>query len=107
MFISTVDAKIYHELKKEQSLHVAFSEFVENVRKILTQCQRKEMKINLVQSDADNYVLKFVEVRSFRNLTHLILPTKTASETNIIFHMKKNMFQLEVSYILLEIVSLV
>uniref|UniRef100_A0A1A9W6N1 Uncharacterized protein n=1 Tax=Glossina brevipalpis TaxID=37001 RepID=A0A1A9W6N1_9MUSC len=92
MYITTVDSASFQELKHEQSLHVTFTGFIENMVQILQDCQLGKLEIFLVQGNRMNesnamYKLQFVEIRPFKNLVHLSLPSSLASLNVVLFYM--------------------
>ncbi|XP_019894638.1 spindle assembly abnormal protein 6 homolog isoform X2 [Musca domestica] len=100
MYISTVDSNSFQELKQDQSLHVSFSGFVENLIHLLKECHAGNLELNLQEPQkdkcasssvmnncGDGYQLQFVERRSFKNLVHLSLPTRKAPVNVVLFYM--------------------
>ncbi|XP_065366567.1 spindle assembly abnormal protein 6 homolog [Calliphora vicina] len=106
MYITTVDSTSFQELKQDQSLHVTFAGFIENLVHILQDCQAGKLKICLLQlqqqeardirlSDSVlsrgqlncNYQLQFIEMRPFKNLIHLCLPCRMAPLNVVLFYM--------------------
>ncbi|XP_037819451.1 spindle assembly abnormal protein 6 homolog [Lucilia sericata] len=105
MYITTVDSTSFQELKQDQSLHVTFAGFIENLVHILQDCQAGKLEICLVQLQQDtrgiglsdtvlsagqmncNYQLQFVEMRPFKNLIHLCLPCRMAPLNVVLFYM--------------------
>ncbi|KAM7363938.1 spindle assembly abnormal 6 [Cochliomyia hominivorax] len=105
MYITTVDSTSFQELKQDQSLHVTFSGFIENLVHILQDCQAGKLEICLVQIQQDSrdkrlsdsvmmagplncaYQLQFVEMRPFKNLIHLCLPCRMAPLNVVLFYM--------------------
>ncbi|KAL9899022.1 spindle assembly abnormal 6 isoform 2-T2 [Glossina fuscipes fuscipes] len=75
MYITTVDNASFQELKQEQSLHVTFSGFKENMVQILQDCK--------------------LEIRPFKNLVHLSLPCQLASLNVILFYMNNILEKLQ------------
>lgn len=106
MYITTVDSASFQELKQEQSLHVTFSGFKENLIQILQDCKLGKLEICLVQDSRINesnapaavpaYKLQFVEIRAFKNLVHLSLPCQLASLNVILFYMNSILEKLQV-----------
>ncbi|KAL9899021.1 spindle assembly abnormal 6 isoform 1-T1 [Glossina fuscipes fuscipes] len=106
MYITTVDNASFQELKQEQSLHVTFSGFKENMVQILQDCKLGKLEICLVQDSRMNesnastsiipaYKLQFVEIRPFKNLVHLSLPCQLASLNVILFYMNNILEKLQ------------
>ncbi|KAH8340655.1 hypothetical protein KR059_003523 [Drosophila kikkawai] len=93
MYITTVDSASFHELKKDQSLNVTFSGFMENVVRMLKDCQAGKLELHLsardqslTSSQSHDYHLQFVEIRSFKNLVHLCLPCRSAPLNTVLFY---------------------
>lgn len=115
MYITTVDSASFQELKQDQSLHVTFAGFIENLVHILQDCQARKLEICLVQlsqgdlragdpnlngsSQSPQYQLQFVEMRPFKNLIHLCLPCRIASLSVVLFYMNNILDVLQVSAI--------
>lgn len=115
MYITTVDSASFQELKQDQSLHVTFAGFIENLVHILQDCQARKLEICLVQlpqidlrsgdpnlngsSQSPQYQLQFVEMRPFKNLIHLSLPCRIASLSVVLFYMNNILDVLQVSAI--------
>lgn len=102
MYVSTVDMGSFNELKQEQSLHVTFPGFVENLISLLDKCFKGEMCIGLTSCSGNEFQseelsLQFFEVRPFKNLVHLILPVKLASTSVVLFHVNMLVDNLKVS----------
>ncbi|XP_055849844.1 spindle assembly abnormal protein 6 homolog [Episyrphus balteatus] len=95
MYISTVDTNSFNELKQDQSLHVSFSGFVENLIKILQDCQRGQLEVDLIQNREHAMTLQFYEMRPFKNLVHLCLPIKPAPLNVILFYMNNVLYSLQ------------
>ncbi|XP_073819075.1 spindle assembly abnormal protein 6 homolog isoform X2 [Musca autumnalis] len=99
MYISTVDSNSFQELKQDQSLHVSFTGFVENVVHLLKEChagklelnllgpQKEKRIINISDDTMDDFQIQFVEKRSFKNLVHLSLPCRRAPLNVVLFYM--------------------
>ncbi|XP_037952125.1 spindle assembly abnormal protein 6 homolog isoform X1 [Teleopsis dalmanni] len=95
MWLCTIDGSNFHELKQDQSLHVTFSGFIENLVKILQDCQAGKLEICVIQMQKQNndrttnsqYQMQFVEMRSFKNLVHLSLPCVLAPLNVVLFYM--------------------
>lgn len=117
MYISTVDITSFQELKQDQSLHVTFAGFIENLVHILQDCQAGKLEICLLQMQQQqqdtrdirlgdsamsschqncNYQLQFVEMRSFKNLVHLCLPCRMAPLNVVLFYMNNILDVLQV-----------
>lgn len=93
MYITTVDSASFHELKQDQSLNVTFSGFMENVVRMLKDCQAGKLELHLsardqslAASQTHDYHLQFVEIRSFKNLVHLCLPCRSAPLNTVLFY---------------------
>ncbi|XP_034117369.2 LOW QUALITY PROTEIN: spindle assembly abnormal protein 6 homolog [Drosophila albomicans] len=95
MYITTVDNASFHILKQDQSLNVTFAGFMENVIRMLKDCQAGKLELCLSQrNDAasgvdqsnQDYLLQFVEIRSFKNLVHLSLPCRVAPLNTVLFY---------------------
>lgn len=109
MYITTVDSTSFQELKQDQSLHVTFSGFIENLVHILHDCQAGKLEICLVQLQKDrgdandtrdcHFQLQFVEIRPFKNLTHLSLPCRMAPLNVVLFYMNNILDVLQVKKI--------
>lgn len=115
MYITTVDSTSFQELKQDQSLHVTFAGFIENLIHILQDCQAGKLEICLVQMQQDgrdirlsdsamsaagqmncNFQLQFVEMRPFKNLIHLCLPCRLAPLNVVLFYMNNILDVLQV-----------
>lgn len=102
MYVSTVDMGSFNELKQEQSLHVTFAGFVDNLISLLDKCFKGEMCISLTACSANEFQgegisLQFFEIRPFKNLLHLSLPVKLASTSVVLFHVNSLVEKLKVS----------
>ncbi|XP_017041664.1 spindle assembly abnormal protein 6 homolog [Drosophila ficusphila] len=94
MYITTVDSASFHELKQDQSLNVTFSGFMDNVVRMLKDCQTGKLELHLSARDLNlssgretlDYHLQFVEIRSFKNLVHLSLPCRSAPLNTVLFY---------------------
>lgn len=96
MYITTVDTASFHELKQDQSLNVSFVGFMDNVVRMLKDCQagKLELSLSIKDSTADiensnqsnDYLLQFVEIRAFKNLVHLCLPCRSAPLHTVLFY---------------------
>ncbi|KAL5285151.1 SASS6 family protein [Megaselia abdita] len=91
MYVSTIDLGSFNELKQEQSLHVSFAGFVDNLVHLLEKSFKGEMFISLTSCSGNEFqneglTLQFFEVRPFKNLVHLSLPVKLASTSVVLFH---------------------
>lgn len=95
MYVSTIDMNSFNELKQDQSLHVAFPGFVENLIKILQDCQRLHLEVDLIQNREQQMSLQFYEMRPFKNLVHLCLPIKPAPLNVILFYMNSVLHNLQ------------
>ncbi|XP_061396377.1 spindle assembly abnormal protein 6 homolog [Musca vetustissima] len=111
MYISTVDSNSFQELKQDQSLHVSFSGFVENLIYLLKECHAGKLELNLIEpqkdkrtttsainsfsENMDGYQLQFIERRSFKNLVHLSLPTRRAPLNVVLFYMNNTLEALQ------------
>uniref|UniRef100_W8C7W8 Spindle assembly abnormal protein 6 n=1 Tax=Ceratitis capitata TaxID=7213 RepID=W8C7W8_CERCA len=93
MYITTIDGGSFNELKQDQSLHVTFAGFIENLSRMLQDCRALKLELALVQKqfnsadEAVEYQLQFVEMRSFKNLIHLCLPSRIAPLNVVLFYM--------------------
>uniref|UniRef100_A0A1I8PNE4 Uncharacterized protein n=2 Tax=Stomoxys calcitrans TaxID=35570 RepID=A0A1I8PNE4_STOCA len=100
MLITTLDSSSFQQLKQDQSLHVSFSGFVENLIYLLKECQSGKLNINLLElqlndaqitcsdpNEKTKFQLQFVEVRPFKNLIHLSLPCHIAPWNIVLFHL--------------------
>lgn len=117
MYITTVDSQSFQELKQDQSLHVTFAGFIENLVHILQDCQAGKLEICLVQMNHQqdpreirlsdtaisgggqmncNFQLQFVEMRPFKNLIHLCLPCRMAPLNVVLFYMNNILDVLQV-----------
>lgn len=112
MYVTTVDSTSFQELKQDQSLHVTFAGFIENLVQILQDCQVRKLEIFLVQlqhgetrsgdpnlnGNLQNpqYQLQFVEMRPFKNLVHLCLPCRVAPLSVVLFYMNNILDVLQV-----------
>lgn len=110
MYITTVDTTSFQALKQDQSLHVTFGGFIENLIKILQDCQAGKLEINLVQaqgrtasvgelvdtSGGGEFQLQFYEKRTFKNLIHLCLPMRMAPLNVVLFYMNSILDGLQV-----------
>lgn len=118
MYITTVDSTSFQELKQDQSLHVTFAGFIENLIHILQDCQAGKLDIFLIQVERQqdvrlsdtclgpggmksnmHYQLQFVEMRPFKNLIHLSLPCRMAPCNVVLFYMNNIMDVLQVRII--------
>ncbi|XP_016951141.1 spindle assembly abnormal protein 6 homolog [Drosophila biarmipes] len=112
MYITTVDSTSFQELKQDQSLNVTFSGFLDNVVRMLKDCQSGKLELHLSVRDQNissgrethDYHLQFVEIRSFKNLVHLSLPCRSAPLNTVLFYINimldashKKQFMLEQS----------
>ncbi|XP_017967648.1 spindle assembly abnormal protein 6 homolog [Drosophila navojoa] len=92
MYITTVDSASFQELKQDQSLNVTFAGFMENVVRMLKDCQAGKLELCLSSREAiadqqtHDYLLQFVEIRSFKNLVHLCLPCRSAPLNTVLFY---------------------
>ncbi|KAL7729153.1 hypothetical protein ACLKA6_009618 [Drosophila palustris] len=96
MYITTVDSASFHELKQDQSLNVTFAGFMENVVRMLKDCQAGKLELCLLNKDSTagsenqnsnhDYLLQFVEIRAFKNLVHLCLPCRSAPLHTVLFY---------------------
>jgi len=96
MYITTVDSASFHELKQDQSLNVTFVGFMENVVRMLKDCQAGKLELCLSIKDSTagsenqnpnhDYLLQFVEIRAFKNLVHLCLPCRSAPLHTVLFY---------------------
>lgn len=126
MYLTTIDSASFQELKQEQSLHVTFAGFIENLVHILQDCQQGKLEICLVQSNLTNnhhntlrtneasncplspgssgisalqeYQLQFVEIRPFKNLVHLSLPCRLAPLNVVLFYLNNILDNIQVIY---------
>jgi len=97
MYITTVDGASFQELKQDQSLNVTFSGFLDNVVRMLKDCQSGKLELHLSGRDQNissgrethDYHLQFVEIRSFKNLVHLSLPCRSAPLNTVLFYINK------------------
>ncbi|XP_017008783.2 spindle assembly abnormal protein 6 homolog [Drosophila takahashii] len=93
MYITTVDSASFQELKQDQSLNVTFSGFMDNVVRMLKDCQSGKLELHLSgrdqNSSASDYHLQFVEIRSFKNLVHLSLPCRSAPLNTVLFYINR------------------
>ncbi|XP_037707488.1 spindle assembly abnormal protein 6 homolog [Drosophila subpulchrella] len=97
MYITTVDSASFQELKQDQSLNVTFSGFLDNVVRMLKDCQSGKLELHLSGRDQNissgrethDYHLQFVEIRSFKNLVHLSLPCRSAPLNTVLFYINK------------------
>jgi len=51
MYITTVDSASFHQLKQDQSLNVTFVGFMENVVRMLKDCQAGKLELHLSKRD--------------------------------------------------------
>ncbi|EDW58377.1 spindle assembly abnormal protein 6 homolog [Drosophila virilis] len=95
MYITTVDSVSFQELKQDQSLNVTFAGFMENVIRMLKDCQAgklelclsaKETATSTAEHPSHDYHLQFVEIRAFKNLVHLCLPCRSAPLHTVLFY---------------------
>ncbi|XP_043653122.1 spindle assembly abnormal protein 6 homolog [Drosophila teissieri] len=94
MYITTVDSASFQDLKQDQSLNVSFSGFIDNVVRMLKDCQSGKLELHLSVRDQNlsssrevhEYHLQFVEIRSFKNLVHLSLPCRSAPLNTVLFY---------------------
>ncbi|XP_017131432.1 spindle assembly abnormal protein 6 homolog [Drosophila elegans] len=94
MYITTVDSASFQDLKQDQSLNVTFSGFMDNVVRMLKDCQSGKLELHLTGRDQNlsagretiDYHLQFVEIRSFKNLVHLSLPCRSAPLNTVLFY---------------------
>ncbi|XP_030369663.1 spindle assembly abnormal protein 6 homolog [Scaptodrosophila lebanonensis] len=98
MYLTTVDSARFHELKQDQSLNVTFMGFIDNLVKMLKDCQAGSLELWLSARDAatssphntsesQEFHLQFVEIRAFKNLVHLYLPCRSAPLNTVLFYM--------------------
>lgn len=93
MYITTVDGCSFNELKQDQSLHVTFAGFIENLARMLQDCRSGKLELALVQKQSNSadesigYQLQFIEMRTFKNLVHLCLPSRIAPLNVVLFYM--------------------
>ncbi|KAH8278455.1 hypothetical protein KR018_003587, partial [Drosophila ironensis] len=114
MYITTVDSSSFQELKQDQALNVTFTGFMENLVRMLKDCQSGKLELHLSARDhnastgngtqSHDYHLQFVEIRAFKNLVHLCLPCRSAPLNTVLFYMNllldachKKQFMLEQS----------
>nr|5AL7_A Chain A, SPINDLE ASSEMBLY ABNORMAL PROTEIN 6 HOMOLOG [Drosophila melanogaster]5AL7_B Chain B, SPINDLE ASSEMBLY ABNORMAL PROTEIN 6 HOMOLOG [Drosophila melanogaster] len=94
MYITTVDSASFQDLKQDQSLNVSFSGFIDNVVRMLKDCQSGKLELHLTTRDQNlssgrevhDYYLQFVEIRSDKNLVHLSLPCRSAPLNTVLFY---------------------
>ncbi|EDW39290.1 GL14013 [Drosophila persimilis] len=88
MYITTVDSTSFHELKQDQSLNVTFAGFMDNVVRMLKDCQLGKLELHLASRDPNgsDFQLQFVEIRSFKNLIHLCLPCRSAPLNTVLYY---------------------
>lgn len=92
MYITTVDSASFQELKQDQSLNVTFAGFMENVVRMLKDCQAGKLELclssreTIADQQSHDYLLQFVEIRSFKNLVHLCLPCRSAPLNTVLFY---------------------
>ncbi|XP_036323003.1 spindle assembly abnormal protein 6 homolog [Rhagoletis pomonella] len=97
MYITTVDGSSFNALKQDQSLHVTFAGFIENLARMLQDCRSGKLELAVVQKQSDSlgepadYQLQFVEKRSFKNLIHLCLPSRAAPLNVVLFYMSSRL----------------
>ncbi|EDW84332.1 uncharacterized protein Dwil_GK13203 [Drosophila willistoni] len=110
MYITTVDTGSFQQLKQDQSLNVTFGGFMDNVVRMLKDCQAGKLELHLNPRDSassndgqvENFYLQFVEVRSFKNLIHLCLPCRSASLNTVLFYINLMLDASYKKYFLLE-----
>ncbi|XP_017076260.1 spindle assembly abnormal protein 6 homolog [Drosophila eugracilis] len=103
MYITTVDSASFQDLKQDQSLNVTFSGFMDNVVRMLKDCQSGKLELHLSERDPNlssgreghDFHLQFVEIRSFKNLVHLSLPCRSAPLNTVLFYIN---IMLDASY---------
>ncbi|BFF92255.1 spindle assembly abnormal protein 6 homolog [Drosophila madeirensis] len=88
MYITTVDCTSFHELKQDQCLNVTFAGFMDNVVRMLRDCQSGKLELHLAarEPNGTDYQLQFVEIRSFKNLIHLCLPCRSAPLNTVLYY---------------------
>lgn len=92
MYITTVDSASFQELKQDQSLNVTFAGFMENVVRMLQDCQAGKLELclsareTIADQQTHDYLLQFVEIRAFKNLIHLCLPCRSAPLNTVLFY---------------------
>ncbi|KAH8362985.1 hypothetical protein KR084_003930 [Drosophila pseudotakahashii] len=97
MYITTVDSASFQELKQDQLLNVTFSGFMDNVVRMLKDCQSGKLELHLSGRDqnlsagreTNDFHLQFVEIRSFKNLVHLSLPCRSAPMNTVLFYINR------------------
>ncbi|XP_067619396.1 spindle assembly abnormal protein 6 homolog isoform X2 [Eurosta solidaginis] len=101
MYITTVDGGSFSELKQDQSLHVTFTGFIENLARMLQDCRTGKLELALVKNQncgadyPETYQLQFIEMRSFKNLIHLCLPSRIAHLNVVLFYMSNRLDTVE------------
>lgn len=94
VYLCTIDDGTYNKFRQEQSLHVPFSGFPEQLVAILDSCRQGDLQAGLVL-DNNKTVLQFYEKRSFRNLVHLYLPINEAPVEVVLQHVNASMQKLQ------------
>ena len=100
MYISTINVEYFNILKVNQSLHVTFPGFVENLLKFFKECHKGNLQMILIRKRDEQLALQFYEAHSFKNLIHLNLPIEEAPVQIINFHLHRIVDKLQVSVFL-------
>lgn len=105
VFICTIDDGRFEQFKIEQSLYVAFEQFVNHITEMMEKCRHKQMSIMVTTSgaavrqlagcaDTQSYQLQFYEKGAFKNLIHISLPIIPAPYEVILFHINQTYAQI-------------
>lgn len=94
VYISPIDDASYNKIRQEQSLHVSFPGFLEQLVAILDSCRKGDLHAALLLENNKN-ILQFHEKRLFRNLIHLYLPISEAPVEAILHHVNQTMNKLQ------------
>lgn len=94
VYISPIDDASYNKIRQEQSLHVSFAGFIEQLVAILESCRKGDLHAALLLENNQS-ILQFHEKRLFRNLIHLYLPISEAPVEAILHHVNQTMCKLQ------------
>lgn len=103
VFICTIDDEKFQQFKIEQSLHVTFEAFVNQISEMVEKCgQRKMNGLLTINNNENQHIdtfqsmrLEFYEKGTFKNLIHISLPIMSAPLEVILFHINHTTAQIQ------------